>query len=36
VLSSVTDADGWVTIPESVEGLAAGERVEVEHWEYQP
>ena len=36
VLSSVTDADGWVTIPESVEGLDAGERVTVADWEYQP
>jgi len=35
VLSSVTDADGWVTIPESVEGLDAGERVTVADWEYQ-
>jgi molybdopterin molybdotransferase len=36
VLSSVTDADGWVTIPESVEGLDAGETVTVEDWEYTP
>ena len=36
VLSSVTDADGWVTIPESVEGLDAGARVTVADWEYQP
>jgi molybdopterin molybdotransferase len=36
VLSSVTDADGWVTIPESVEGLDAGVRCTVENWEYQP
>ncbi|NHN42778.1 molybdopterin molybdotransferase MoeA [Halorubellus sp. JP-L1] len=36
VLSSVTDADGWVTVPESVEGVDAGERVVVEDWEYRP
>jgi molybdopterin molybdotransferase len=36
VLSSVTDADGWVTIPESVEGIDAGERVTVADWEYLP
>lgn len=36
VLSSVTEADGWVVVPESVEGLDAGETVTVEHWEYQP
>jgi molybdopterin molybdotransferase len=36
VLSSVTDADGWVTIPESVEGLDAGELVTVADWEYTP
>ncbi|WP_227132978.1 molybdopterin molybdotransferase MoeA [Halorubellus salinus] len=36
VLSSVTDADGWVTIPESVEGLDAGATVAVEDWEYRP
>ncbi|MFB6128735.1 MAG: gephyrin-like molybdotransferase Glp [Halorhabdus sp.] len=32
VLSSVTDADGWVVVPESVEGYAAGETVTVEEW----
>lgn len=32
VLSSVTDADGWVGIPESVEGYAPGETVTVEEW----
>lgn len=36
VLSGVTDADGWVTIPESVEDLDAGARVTVADWEYQP
>jgi len=36
VLSSVTDADGWLTVPESVEGLDAGERVVVEDWERRP
>lgn len=33
VMSSVTEADGWVTVPESLEGIAAGETVTVEHWE---
>ncbi|WP_181686989.1 molybdopterin molybdotransferase MoeA [Halorhabdus salina] len=32
VLSSVTDADGWVVVPESVEGFQAGETVPVEDW----
>ncbi|QGN07948.1 molybdopterin molybdenumtransferase MoeA [Halorhabdus sp. CBA1104] len=32
VLSSVTAADGWVVVPESVEGYEAGERVRVEDW----
>jgi molybdopterin molybdotransferase len=36
VLSSVTEADGWVTIPESVEGLDAGATVDVADWEYRP
>ncbi|MFB6266238.1 MAG: gephyrin-like molybdotransferase Glp [Halodesulfurarchaeum sp.] len=36
VLSSVALADGWVTIPESVEGIPAGETVEVERWEALP
>jgi molybdopterin molybdotransferase len=31
-LSSVARADGWVTVPESAEGIAAGERVLVERW----
>lgn len=35
VLSSVTRADGWVVVPESSEGLEAGETVTVEHWEEQ-
>ena len=33
VLSSVTLADGWVVVPESVEGFDAGETVDVELWE---
>jgi len=33
VMSSVTEADGWVTVPESREGLPAGETVTVEQWE---
>ena len=34
ILSSVTEADGWVVIPESIEGYADGETVQVEHWEW--
>jgi molybdopterin molybdotransferase len=34
VLSSVALADGWVAVPESAEGIAAGETVTVENWEY--
>jgi molybdopterin molybdotransferase len=34
VLSSVTEADGWVVIPESREGVPAGETVAVQDWEY--
>jgi molybdopterin molybdotransferase len=34
ILSSVALADGWVVVPESQEGLDAGERVRVEHWEW--
>ncbi len=33
VLSSVTEADGWVVVPESAEGFPAGETVAVENWE---
>jgi len=36
VLSSVAAADGWVPVPESREGIPAGETVTVEDWEYQP
>ncbi|WP_226011341.1 gephyrin-like molybdotransferase Glp [Halomicrobium salinisoli] len=36
VLSSVTEADGWVVVPESVEGIPAGETVPVEHWDGWP
>ncbi|WP_436927154.1 molybdopterin molybdotransferase MoeA [Halosimplex amylolyticum] len=33
VLSSVAAADGWVVVPESLEGVAAGEPVAVQRWE---
>ena len=33
VLSSVAAADGWVVVPESLEGVAAGETVTVQRWE---
>ncbi|WP_415381250.1 gephyrin-like molybdotransferase Glp [Halosimplex sp. TS25] len=33
VLSSVAAADGWVVVPESLEGVAAGEPVVVQRWE---
>jgi len=36
VLSSVAAADGWVPVPESREGIPAGETVTVEDWEYLP
>lgn len=35
VLSSVALADGWVVLPESREGIPAGETVDVEDWESQ-
>jgi molybdopterin molybdotransferase len=34
VLSSVALADGWVVVPEEREGIAEGERVAVEDWEW--
>ena len=34
VLSSVALADGWVEVPESAEGIAAGETVAVQDWEW--
>jgi len=34
VLSSVSLADGWVVVPESREGIDAGEVVDVEFWEW--
>jgi molybdopterin molybdotransferase len=34
VLSSVALADGWVEVPEAAEGIAAGEPVEVQDWEW--
>ncbi|WP_049934101.1 molybdopterin molybdotransferase MoeA [Halarchaeum acidiphilum] len=36
ILSTVALADGWVVVPESVEGYAAGETVTVEQWEVSP
>jgi molybdopterin molybdotransferase len=36
VLSSVAAADGWVVVPESLEGVAAGETVTVQRWESLP
>ncbi|MFB6218159.1 MAG: molybdopterin-binding protein, partial [Halobacteriaceae archaeon] len=36
VLSSVALADGWVVVPESREGIPAGETVAVEDWEPAP
>jgi len=33
VLSSVAAADGWVVVPENLEGVAAGEPVTVQRWE---
>jgi len=34
VLSSVALSDGWVVVPEESEGLAEGETVSVERWEW--
>jgi molybdopterin molybdotransferase len=34
--SAVALADGWVVVPESREGIDAGETVTVEHWEQPP
>ncbi len=34
VLSSVTEADGWVAVPEAREGIPAGEDITVELWEW--
>jgi molybdopterin molybdotransferase len=34
VLSSVALADGWLVVPEDREGVPAGERVDVELWEF--
>ncbi len=36
VLSSVTSADGWVVVPESLEGFEKGKSVMVEDWEWEP
>jgi molybdopterin molybdotransferase len=36
ILSSVALADGWVAVPDSQEGIPAGERVAVENWEWSP
>jgi molybdopterin molybdotransferase len=34
VLSSVGLADGWVVIPEAMDGYEAGRTVAVERWEW--
>jgi molybdopterin molybdotransferase len=34
ILSSVALADGWVVVPESREGIPAGETVTIERWEW--
>jgi len=36
VLSSVALADGWVVVPEDLEGYDAGATVTVENWEWSP
>ncbi|MDY6819918.1 MAG: molybdopterin molybdotransferase MoeA [Halobacteriales archaeon] len=36
VLSSVALADGWVVVPEALEGIDAGETVAVQDWEWSP
>lgn len=36
VLSSVTEADGWVVVPEETEGYPEGHTVTVEHWTAGP
>ncbi|MXR51301.1 molybdopterin molybdenumtransferase MoeA [Halovenus sp. WSH3] len=36
VLSSVALSDGWVVVPEEREGLAEGETVPVQNWEWSP
>ncbi|WP_336325366.1 molybdopterin molybdotransferase MoeA [Halovenus sp. HT40] len=36
VLSSVALSDGWVVVPEQREGLAEGETVAVQNWEWSP
>ncbi|AOW80108.1 molybdenum cofactor biosynthesis protein MoeA [Halodesulfurarchaeum formicicum] len=36
ILSSVSLADGWVQVPESIEGYDAGDTVTVEFWEALP
>jgi molybdopterin molybdotransferase len=36
VLSSIARADGWLVVPEDREGVPAGERVDVELWEFLP
>lgn len=36
ILSSITEADGWVVVPEAREGIPAGETVTVERWEWPP
>ncbi|MFW6384143.1 MAG: molybdopterin molybdotransferase MoeA [Halodesulfurarchaeum sp.] len=36
ILSSIALADGWVQVPESIEGYDAGDTVTVEFWEVHP
>jgi molybdopterin molybdotransferase len=36
VLSSVAQADGWVEVPDDREGVAEGETVAVQDWEWSP
>jgi molybdopterin molybdotransferase len=36
VLSSVALSDGWVVVPEQREGLAEGDTVAVQNWEWSP
>jgi molybdopterin molybdotransferase len=36
VLSSVTLSDGWVVVPEEIEGYEAGDEVEVQRWDWLP
>ncbi|QIO23804.1 molybdopterin-binding protein [Haloarcula sp. JP-L23] len=35
-IATATRADGWVAVPEGTAGLAAGDSVDVENWDYLP